>query len=469
MKTVPILLLFAITIAHAQETASLFAEHFDSALAPVLPRGWTTSSNRLTAGDFAASTSSVHSPPNAVLSTNATIAQWLLSPALDFTGQKPEKLEFYSARSGSHTSPLLVEASIDGGATFPIVLGDTLRNPGSTSYAFTSLDLPPVVHNRPEVRFRWRLIAASSGTSGTFRLDDIAVTIHIEIPEVEPRTLVVNEIMYDPVTGQNEWIELYHRGSVAVDLARWKISDRPTASGSTTLGITSSPAIIQPNDFVVVAADSTILSRFDYLSRNPTGVRLIIINRSSGLGLNNDGDDVILRDALGRTIDSVAYAPSWHHPDIIDPKGRSLERINPDLPSNDLRNWSTSPSPDGGTPGKQSGIFTRSLPSGASISISPNPFSPDGDGFEDFCIVRYNLPMTTSLIRISIFDRRGRLVRTLANCELSGAQGEIVWDGLDDAKQRVRIGPYIVFIESIDSRAGVLATAKGVAVVGAKF
>jgi hypothetical protein len=60
-------------------------------------------------------------------------------------------------------------------------------------------------------------------------------------------------------------------------------------------------------------------------------------------------------------------------------------------------------------------------------------------------------------------------VRMLANCELSGPEGAIIWDGLDDSKQRVRIGPYVVFIESIDGQAGVIATAKAVAVVGAKF
>jgi hypothetical protein len=115
------------------------------------------------------------------------------------------------------------------------------------------------------------------------------------------------------------------------------------------------------------------------------------------------------------------------------------------------------------------GIFTRSIPSAASLSISPNPFSPDGDGFEDFCIVRYNLPLTTSVIRISVFDVKGRLIRRLANGEISGATGEIIWDGLDDNRQRARIGPYILLLESVDGQAGVVATAKAVAVVGAKF
>lgn len=469
MRILPAIILFTISIAHAQETVSLYAEHFDSSTAPSLPHGWTSSTNRLASGDFVLTTSSVHSSPNAALSINATIAQHLVSPLLDFTGRSPELLEFYAARSTSHTSALIVEASIDDGATFPIVLGDTIRNPGSTSYALFTLPLPPSISNESRVRFRWKLLATTSGTSGTFRLDDISVTAQAVIPETEARAIVVNEIMYDPVTGQNEWIELYHRGSTAIDIVRWKISDRPTSNGATNLVITNSPAIVLPNDYVVVAADSTIMSRFDHLARAVSGIHLFILNRSSGLGLNNDGDDIVVRDARGSTIDSVAYSPDWHHPDLADPRGRSLERVHPDLSPNDRRNWSSSPAPSGGTPGRINGIYTKSLPSTASISLSPNPFSPDGDGFEDFCIIRYTLPLTTSVIRITIFDIKGRLVRTLANCELSGPQGSVVWDGLDNAKQRARIGPYIIFIEAIDGETGVLATAKAVAVVGAKF
>ena len=268
---------------------------------------------------------------------------------------------------------------------------------------------------------------------------------------------------------QNEWVEFYHRGSIPVDIARWKFTDRPTASGVNTFIITANSKIVQPGDFVVVAAETSILSIFPYLRSPSANTHLFILNRSGGFSLNNDGDDVVLLDATGRTIDSVSYSPTWHHPDVTDTKGRSLERINPNLDSNDRRNWSTSPVAAGGTPGRANAIYTTSLPSNASISISPNPFSPDGDGFEDFCIIRYTLPLTTSLIRISIFDIKGRLLRTLANSELSGPQGEIIWDGLDDAKQRVRIGPYVAFIEAIDSQGGTIATARAVAVVATRL
>jgi len=61
------------------------------------------------------------------------------------------------------------------------------------------------------------------------------------------------------------------------------------------------------------------------------------------------------------------------------------------------------------------------------------------------------------------------LVRTLANSELAGAEGEIIWDGLDDGKQRVRVGPYIIFLEALDVQGGTVATAKAVVVVATRL
>jgi hypothetical protein len=567
------------SLASAQQLTVQYREQFDSVIAPNLPAGWASTTNRSAAGDFITSTSSARSAPHTVLSSNATITQSLTSPLIDLSGLTPTRLEFYTARSSSHTAGLIVEASLDDGISFPILLSDTIRNPGTSSYLLTSLPLQPGLGSNARVRFRWRLIGASgAGTSGTFRLDDVtllgqarfdlalsnlrtsqaepaagqSVTLtatiknlgtsssheykvkfyrdlngnrHAEENEVfsesdgetispadstvisafspsinvgenlfiatvalpqdhnpfndsatvaircraERGMMVLNEVMYDPLTDHNEWIELYHRGSLPVDLCRWSISDRPTSSGVNTFSFTSNPSLVQPGSFIVIAADSTILSRFPHLRTPEPFVHVLILNRASGFGFNNDGDCVILHDAYGTTIDSVAYLPSWHHPDISDPKGRSLERISPDMPSNDKRNWSTSPSAFGGTPGVRNGIYTTSLPTTATLSIHPNPFSPDGDGFEDFCIIRFNLPLATSLIRISVFDLKGRLVRTLANAELSGPQGEIVWDGRDDSNQRVRLGPYVLLLEGIDGRAGILATSKAVVVVAAKL
>lgn len=574
------------TWLRAQAPISVFPyiERFDGVVIPSLPPGWSTSSQRSTSGDFVSTTSSPRSVPFALLSTNSTVAQFVVSPRFDFTNQGPERLEFFAARSGTHISGVLIEASLDDGVTFPITLGDTLRNPGSTGYLPVSLQLPASMTNQPLVRIRWRIAGGAGGTAGTFRLDDITLTTHsthdlglaglspvfdsqpsgesrsnrvvglragvknfgresagvyavrffrdanndsaaneneqfafaagteigvsdsgfvsitmdspgpgnhrfiavvaftednnpandtasvIVSVGAERKSLIINEFMYDPLTGQNEWIEFFNRSPDPIDLEGWKFADRPTAGGnSNAFLIATQSQTIRSGDFVVAAADSTIFSRFPLLRALVPTRYVFVLNRAGGFSFGNDGDAISLVDHAGQTIDSLSYSPSWHHPDIADTKGRSLERISPEIDSNDRRTWSTSAAVSGGTPGERNSIYATGLQSGASLSFNPNPFSPDGDGFEDFCIIRYNLPLTTSLIRISLFDTRGRNIRTLANSELAGPTGEAVWDGLDTEKQRVRIGPYIVFLEAIDGQGGIVAAAKGVVVVATKL
>jgi hypothetical protein len=283
-------------------------------------------------------------------------------------------------------------------------------------------------------------------------------------------SLVINEIMYEPLDGQNEWIELYNRGTTGVNLSGWSFSDRPTASGNANIFPISSISLnVQPGEYLVIAADSTLFRLFPILAVFRGHQRICILNRGGGFSFNNDGDAIVLKDMTGRVIDSVAYMPQWHHPGVVDTRGRSLERINPDIDSNDPRNWSTCANIQGGTPACANSVMTKSAAGGSALTLSPNPFSPDGDGHEDFCIIRYRLPMMTSTISVRIYDIKGRLIRTLANGEVAGYQGEIVWDGLDDYKQRARVGVYVIFLEASDRASGRVVTAKAVAVVATRL
>lgn len=103
------------------------------------------------------------------------------------------------------------------------------------------------------------------------------------------------------------------------------------------------------------------------------------------------------------------------------------------------------------------------------LSISPNPFSPDNDGYEDFTIIRYNLKESIAQVRIRIFDSKGRIVRNLANNIPSGSNGEIIFDGLDNSKSPLKIGIYIVLFEAVNSRNAVVEIIKDVIVVARKL
>jgi hypothetical protein len=282
------------------------------------------------------------------------------------------------------------------------------------------------------------------------------------------RSLLINEIMYSPLPRQAEYVEIVNPGRADVDLFQWKLNDRPTTSGSVnTFTLSSAHRVMHPGEYFVMGSDSTIFTLFPYLKT--TDSRLFRIVNSADLSFNSDGDDLVLRDPTGACVDSVPYRPSWHRAGVADYTGRALERISPSLNSNDPRSWSTCANGLGGTPGLANSIYASSLPTRSLLSVSPNPFSPDGDGHEDFTLVHYEVPLEVSTLRIRIYDVRGRLIRTLVTNEPTGATGTAVWDGLDDGKQKARIGMYVVLLEAINDLGGIIETAKAVVVLAGRL
>ncbi|MBI5403758.1 MAG: lamin tail domain-containing protein [Ignavibacteriae bacterium] len=274
--------------------------------------------------------------------------------------------------------------------------------------------------------------------------------------------LVVNEIMFDPLTSDCEWIEFYNPTGKSLNLSGWKAG---VSSNFYNLYDTCN-LVITPGQYVVLAYDTTVYNRYDYL-RTTDPSRKVIFNKS--LSLTNSGAMVRVMDALNNVIDSVYYDPKWHNNNIPDTKGYSLERINPLLGSNDKSNWNSCTAPSGGTPGLKNSIFTVNAINSTSVSVSPNPFSPDGDGFEDFTIIKYQLKTGISQLRVKVFDIKGRIVRTLLNNRLSGSEGQIIFDGKNDNGEKLRIGIYILYIEALNDMGGVIEHTKTTVVVAAKL
>ncbi len=160
--------------------------------------------------------------------------------------------------------------------------------------------------------------------------------------------IIINEIHYYPKSDlqEEEYVELYNRGSQPVDLSGWSFSQ----------GIR------------FVFPQGTILAERAYLivARNTNRVRGMTPDHVSVLGnfegrLADNGETLTLLTATGQTADSVRYndAPPW--PTSPDGQGASLERISPFGPSSDPMNWA-------GGRGAVNGPWTQITLSGSPIS-----------------------------------------------------------------------------------------------------
>ncbi len=289
-----------------------------------------------------------------------------------------------------------------------------------------------------EYVLRFRIICGEDQNAGNNLLERTIVLYQSE------NDLAINEIKFLTEEGEPEWIELYNYGAQNIYLRGWMIADsRDTASVDT-------PIYIEPNQYLVLASD--------WISRNfsvDTSCILILKDLPS---LNNSGDEVILIRPDGSWQERVYYAESWlQEESVLKP---SLERINPRLYSESERNWGPCVAPQRGTPGKANSILTIPAAALASVSISPNPFSPDGDGREDFALISGIIPESSARVRIRVFDICGRLIRTIIENRFTGNHFDTVWDGMDDDGRTARIGIYIIFVQVIDDLSGILREMK---------
>lgn len=303
--------------------------------------------------------------------------------------------------------------------------------------------------------------------------------------QIESGKVFINEIMFDPISDpddnledQVEYVELYNAAGHRVSLEGVVIHDKPDENGEIQIIIpdTRYKWIESGGYSVIYASEENMKSEQPVdMDTDPASIPYedafsIQVERSS-LSLSATEDAVYLANSEGSTIDSVWYDESWHNPNLPSTKGRSLEKINPVGPSNDPGNWGTSTDPSGGSWLIENTLYQRpgAAPEQTGISFSPNPFSPDADGFEDNLFLNYALDASDYLLRVRIFDRYGREVKKLADGEPAGFNGTLIWDGLNEAGKVNRVGIYIVLFEAYNSANNKNLTIKKPVVLARKF
>lgn len=289
--------------------------------------------------------------------------------------------------------------------------------------------------------------------------DTLRWTVAFPIPA---NAIVINEIMFAPRPSSCEWIELLNPSEAWVSLAGTNVQIGTTH----TLAVPS--GIMPPGSFALIASDSSLFFAYPDLHDSS---RVITLGRSS-LSLSNDSCACVLAEAEGMAIDSVFYHASWHTTPQSDRTGISLERKTASKSSNDPKNWHSSSDLRGATPLAANSGHDFALSDTASTMLlatfSPNPFSPDGDGFEDESelTVRTGDDLPYAL-RVRLFDVRGRLVRTLADVAAFEGGTTLTFNGRNDQGQLLPLGLYTALVElTSQNPLRVMSKTAGVAIAG---
>ena len=292
----------------------------------------------------------------------------------------------------------------------------------------------------------------------------------------EASELVLNEIMFDPLAddfddrpNQPEYIELMNPTNRTLTLRNSYWTDRPTeVNVADTIRIGEGFYAVPPEGYFVVAAQpqpvsepatGSLLARaFPSVDLTAPAVTLALLPQQQ-LGLLNRGDAIRWHRADGSLVDAVTYQPAWHAPGLADASGVALERISATAATEAPSNWTSSVAAGGGTPGAPNSVTIAPASPALTntVTVAPSPFSPNGDGVDDVTRIRYALDTPSALVRLRIYDARGRLVYT-RDATRVGSSGELLWDGRDTEDQPLRLGIYVVLFEAVDADGGTVVT-----------
>lgn len=275
--------------------------------------------------------------------------------------------------------------------------------------------------------------------------------------------IVINEILSNPLTGGQDYVELYNNSDKFINLKNWAF-----ANHNNTSNVVGTPQTINknyflgPRDYVVCTKDSNfVLTNYSFAVSG----KFLYVELPS---YNNDSGTVYLLNN-GVIFDKASYNLEWHFKLIDDYKGKSMERIDPMAPTNDKKNWHTAAETmNFGSPGRLNSQYAPFLYNGQ-FSFSSEIISPDGDGFEDILQITYQMVEPGLLGKAQIFDDRGRLVRTLFSNELLGTQGSFVWDGVTDNISKASIGVYVFYFETFSTSGEIVFAKKAAITVAGKI
>lgn len=291
-------------------------------------------------------------------------------------------------------------------------------------------------------------------------------TARFALPQpIKEGDLILNEILFNPVTRGKDFIELYNRSNKVINAADLVVSNAIVVDGNlaNTTTLQTRPIkvdwLIFPNEYVVLTEEANQV-RTQYTTPNPENfvennlptfadkkgsVFLYAAYDSTYLDQNGNSQTAY----LVKVLDQFDYEEDFHSPLIDDKNGVSLERIDMDAPTNDHNNWHSAASTVGyATPAYQNSVFLTNDFSGSDLLQLPvETLSPDADGYQDFLLINYNVDDLGYVANINIYDATGRLVKNLVNGELLEREGSLQWDGTDNNGQKARVGIHLLTVE----------------------
>lgn len=258
--------------------------------------------------------------------------------------------------------------------------------------------------------------------------------------------VVINEVLFNSWTSDGVYVELYNRSDKVFDMRQLLFSRYvPNAFDTTYYSVQPTTGQLFPEEYLVLCKNKTEVLN-TYYSSNPD--QIISFDNFPSL-TNTDGKLLVSKSAKRNyVIDGFSYNEKMHHPLLNNVRGVALERLSPNVESNNPNNWqSAAAGVNYGTPAYQNSQYQETSESAEVVSIKPEIFSPDLDGIDDILQIQYQFAESGYTLNLTIYNAHGQKINHLVKNELMGISGQIFWDGTTEKGEKAAIGIYILYIE----------------------
>ena len=271
---------------------------------------------------------------------------------------------------------------------------------------------------------------------------------------IEPGDLIFNEVMFENPDSSAEYIEIYNRSGKLLDISGLVFTNRKTDGSLNSGNKIPDKTKLLPKSYLALTSDAEKVRKYHNC---PPESKIINTEWSP---LNNESTTLVLCNAAKDTIyDELTYNTNWHHVLVKNPKGVAIERINPDLPTQDKSSWHSAASEvNYGTPGYKNSQFREIevvVKDPKFVWTDPEAFSPDNDGVDDVCFIRYKTDTNGYVANAFIFNAVGVKICQLASNVLLANEGFLSWDGKTDTGKNANVGVYVLYFEMINPQSGV--------------
>lgn len=342
---------------------------------------------------------------------------------------------------------------------------------GKPEYVYTYYDEPNKVELYFENAFTQGFsyeLTLSKSLMNCMQLNLHADTIVVfGLPDIaSANDVVINEILFNPWTNGEDYVELYNRSDKIIDLSTLRIGSvkesTPNPPDTTIYNLVNNQTLLLPDEYKVLTLSPYAVKK-QYNTLNPSA----FLEVDPFPSFNNDKGHVMISSYDNILIDSLSYTEEMQFPLLRYYDGVALERLNPDVSSGDKNNWHSAAESVGfGTPGYRNSQFVSNIITDDEIVIEPEIFSPDNDGFDDIINIKYKFDEPGYVMSVTIYNSEGYPIRKLVNNEYLGTEGSVSWDGIQDNNSKANVGIYVFYITVYDvggtvkkyKKTGVLAT-----------